>query len=540
MKTIAGITLGLAIMAGPTSAAVAAETSAGHEKVIEVASSALKTETDSSSSAPEVAGQFLVTTAWAMSGVTALVGVAFLPSVITRSNTRRRSRQENQTRAAKIEETIDSSIQELKQIHEKLVTRLDAATEKYGEKPLVAARLCSDEAANAIYVVQALKDSLPVKNRSLEESEIRLGAVEAVADSIANANRLIKETDLGIDFVVDCEKEYVEESTQIDNHISELRAVYQKMLVEYGDLEKHYDFDYIAGAKAESDLMIKHIESADEAATNLRTWLERHDLESASKSLRYAKTCLESANGSYRAFKSRYVAINTFDLSRDAAISGVIAELDANIPENRAEGMARVIGDARIAVKNIRRLDTKSGNPATALEELMLPVTAYRNSVEALRRKKATTETMKKSVFSAMDEAAQKKEALLAEMKQYHIIPTPEERSALERIDAAILHTFTKIKFDAKALPFFDVERTAVWSGNALSTIMKTNANASSLKARIAEAKAKEAAEKEAARKRKAAADKKRKEEQARRRKRRNSSSSYGGMSSGYSYGGDY
>lgn len=548
MRRIAGITLGLAILVAPTSSAAQASeqltftsiTGYEYELIATPVASGTPLASDVTAdvaaelNGAEAVGQAFVTTAWTMSGLVGLVGLCFVPKVVTRTRSRRRSTKENQSEMARIEASFECSLATVDKDYAKLLERVGKETDKYGKTALEPAVSREESARVTIESAKTLRDTLPTKKRSLEDSTTRLRAVLSVKHSIAQAEHFITEANSCIDYVIACEKSRNDEALAIEAKIENMKLLSEKMELEYKKLQASFDEDYIAGVKSEITLMNRHLDSAEESLGNLKTWLAQHNLEMAAKSAEFANACLGEAVGSYRAFKSRVMAISSFDLSRDAEISGVLTDLDANIPENRAEGMARIIGDARIAVKNIRRLDTKSGNPEKALEELMVPVKVYRNAITSLQRKKASTEKMKQSVFAAMDEAVNNKKTLLSDLAQYRIIPTAEERSSLERIDAVLIHNFAKIRFDVATLNLFDVEKTAVWSGNALKTIMTAQTQASSLKARVAEAKAKEKAEQDEAERRK---KKKKKEEEERRRKRRrsSSSSSYGSGSS-YSY----
>lgn len=567
MHRIAGITLGLVILAAPTSAAYASESAfvkakPGYAQAASVPETFYGTGLVSSfvpaivpsvadpviepaAEAPQMIGDAFVFTAWTMSGVVALASLFFVPGVVTRSKVRRRSTKEMQDSASKLEETFDCTYADLEKNYVKLVERLHQEIGKYGEVSLAPATDRTNETRAAIDTFVALRESLPAKSRTLEESENRLASVEAASEAASHAHEILNEAFSCMDYVIACEKAYGDEAMKIESQIVDMNVLNARMNEKYVEMEKCFDTDYIAGAKSEIELMKNHIAEAEKSLDNLCGWLAKHNLEMARKSAKHATHNIENSMSSYRAFNSRVMAISSFDLSRDAAVTGVTAELDSNISENRAEGMARIIGDARIAVKNARRLDTKSGNPAKSLEEIMVPVYTYRNTIADLKRKRASTESMKQTVFSAMDEAKDNHKALMADLQRYSLIPTPEERSALERIDAVLIHNFAKIRFDASSLGLFDVDKTAAWSGNALKMIMSATSHAASLKARVKAAQAAEKAKKDEEEKRrkqkKAEEDKRRRDEEDKRRKRRREESrrSSSMSSSSYSFSGD-
>lgn len=527
MGRLAGITVGLVLLSAPT-AAYAADSDVSSNPIVNIT---------------EIASQGLVTTAWSMTGLVALLGMGFIPSIASRSKVRRTVARENLETASKIEDTFESSFANLETDYNSLVSRVETESSKYGEASLTPAVTCVRKVASSLSKTQELRVAVPPKKRTVEHSEIRLQAVQAIVDSIASTKETIKEGNSCVDYVIASEKAYREEAEELKVQLQAIAERKTKIEGDYAALAASFDEDYIAGAKSEIGLMAGYIAKAETALAGMKLKLDEHNLKETSKYTAYAKSCIMTAMAHYRAFKSREMAIVSFDLSRDAAISGVLAELDSNMSENRVEGMPRLIGNARVAIRDIRRLDTKSGHPVKAFEELMEPVNAYRDALAKLRKKKEVTQGMKERVFAAMDEAKQNKERLIANMRTYGITPTAAERSALERVDAALIHNFEKIRFDAATLPLFDVDRTALWSGNALKSILTAQSNVAPLKARIQAAKeaqeAKARQDEEDRRKKRQAQEKKRRDEEEDRRRKRSrasSSSSSSSFSSGFGF----
>lgn len=484
MRHFAGIAMGLAILTAPTSSAYAMER-------VSVAETVVSTET-ASHDASNGFSEVLVFGAWASSALVGTMGIVFLPGAVKRDGSRRKVKREVNSQAQKIEETFGWSNNDLNKSLIKLKARLAEILRVYGPVATVAAASRYEETVRAIETVGNLQATLPAARRSLADCKNRLNAVLAVQDAVLYARSLIAETHSHLGYIVNCEKGFVEKSEKIEGLLTDADGLRTQAGKLYDEFAAKFDADYIDGMQEELDILNKSFQGAKDSLKFLRGWLDNHNLEMARVAFKRVEKEYSNTIAAYRAFRSRAMTISSFDLTRDEIIGGVTNELDANIPENRAEGMARIIGDARVAVKDARKIDTTSGNPEVALETAMAPIRAYRQTVAELRGKRESTDAMKKTVFSAMDEATTKHYVLLNDLSLYHITPDPEERASLERIDAVLLHNFAKIRFDAASLPLFDVEKTAVWSGNALQTILQAQTHGASLKARLEDARAAE------------------------------------------------